>query len=166
MVWKNQPNTNIIRSEKSPEYEYEYEKKSPEYEYKYYSVWKIHPNTNTNIIQFEKIIRIRIRILFGLRKSPEYKYEYYSVSKSRPNTNTNTSIRLKYSNNIRIPKYSLTSGGNFRHCLETLKALKKIPDCVETFHTVWKLSRQARNCPDSLEILQTLWKLSRLSGNF
>ena len=38
LVSKNQPNTNIIRSEKSPEYEYEYEKKSPEYEYKYYSV--------------------------------------------------------------------------------------------------------------------------------
>ena len=38
LVSKNQPNTNIIRSEKSPEYEYEYEKKSPEYEYEYYSV--------------------------------------------------------------------------------------------------------------------------------
>ena len=61
LVWKNQPNTNIIRSEKSPKYEYEY-----------YSVWKIHPNTNTNIIRFEKITRIRIRILFGLKKSPEY----------------------------------------------------------------------------------------------
>ena len=42
MVWKNQPNTNIIRSEKSPEYEYEY-----------YSVWKYRPNTNTNILVFE-----------------------------------------------------------------------------------------------------------------
>ena len=27
---------------------------------------KNHPNTNTNIIRFEKITRIRIRILFGL----------------------------------------------------------------------------------------------------
>ena len=40
---------------------------------------KNHPNTNTNIIRFEKFTRIRIRILFGLKKSPEYKYEYYSV---------------------------------------------------------------------------------------
>ena len=47
-----------------------------EYEYEYYSVWKKQPNTNTNIIQFEKIDQIRIRILFGLKKSPEYEYEY------------------------------------------------------------------------------------------
>ena len=56
--------------------------KSPEYEYEYYSVLKNHPNTNTNIIRFENITRIRIRIsLFG----------------------------LNYSNIIRIPNYSLTS---------------------------------------------------------
>ena len=43
---------------------------------------KNHPNTNTNIIRFENIFRIRIRIsLFG----------------------------LNYSNIIRIPNYSLTS---------------------------------------------------------
>ena len=43
---------------------------------------KNHPNTNTNIIRFENISRIRIRIsLFG----------------------------LNYSNIIRIPNYSLTS---------------------------------------------------------
>ena len=67
--------------------------------------------------------RIRIRILFGLRKSAEYEYEYYSVLKNHPNTNTNTirfeniyRIRIRilvfgpnYSNNIRIPNYSLTS---------------------------------------------------------
>ena len=42
-----------------------------------YSISKKFPaNTNTNIIRFEKIDRIRIRILFGLKKSPEYKYEY------------------------------------------------------------------------------------------
>ena len=42
---------------------------------------KNHPNTNTNIIRFEKFTRIQIQILvFG----------------------------LKYSNNIRIPNYSLT----------------------------------------------------------
>ena len=40
---------------------------------------KNHPNTNTNIIWFEKFTRIRIQILFGLKKSPEYEYEYYSV---------------------------------------------------------------------------------------
>ncbi len=58
---------NIIRSEKSPEYEYEYYsvwKKTPEYEYEYYSVWKNHPNTNTNIIRFENIDRIRIQIFW------------------------------------------------------------------------------------------------------
>ena len=35
-----------------------------EYEYEYYSVWKNHPNTNTNIIRFENIDRIRIRIFW------------------------------------------------------------------------------------------------------
>ena len=42
---------------------------------KYYSAWKKQPNTN--IIRFEKIDRIRIQILFSLKKSPEYEYEYY-----------------------------------------------------------------------------------------
>ena len=111
MVWKNQPNTNIIRSEKSPEYEYEY-----------YSVWKNHPNTNMNIIRFEKITRIRIQILFGLRKSPEYEYEYYSIWKYRPNTNTNILVFEYYSNNIRIPNYSLTSG--IKACKGTLLCSK------------------------------------------
>ena len=99
LVWKNQPNTNIIWSEKSPKYENEY-----------YSVWKNHPNTHTNIILFEKITRIWIRILFGLKKSPKYEYEYYSVWKYRPNTNTNIFVFEYYSNNIRIPNYLLTSG--------------------------------------------------------
>ena len=40
---------------------------------------KNHPNTNTNIIRFEKITRIRIRILFGLKISTEYKYEYFGI---------------------------------------------------------------------------------------
>ena len=80
-----------------------------EYEYEYYSSSKKWPNTNTNIIRFEKITRIRIRILFGLKKSPEYEYEYYSVWKYRPNTNTNILVFEYYSNNIRIPNYSLTS---------------------------------------------------------
>ena len=80
-----------------------------EYEYEYYSTFKKWPNTNTNIIRFEKIDRIRIRILFDL--------------KNRPNTNTNiirfgkiTRIRIRilvfglnYSNNIRIPNYLLTT---------------------------------------------------------
>jgi len=38
---------------------------------------KNHPNTN--IIRFEKITRIRIRILFGLKISTEYKYEYFGI---------------------------------------------------------------------------------------
>ena len=48
-----------------------------EYEYEYYSVWKNHPNTNMNIIRFEKITRIRI--LFGLKISTEYEYEYFGI---------------------------------------------------------------------------------------
>ena len=35
-----------------------------EYEYEYYSVWKNHPNTNTNIIRFENINQIWIRIFW------------------------------------------------------------------------------------------------------
>ena len=72
----------------------------------------------------KKVDRIQIRILFGLKILTEYEYEYYSVWKYRPNTNTNiillekiTRIRIRilvfglnYSNNIRIPKYSLISG--------------------------------------------------------
>ena len=46
---------------------------------------KNHPNTNTNIIRFEKITRIQIRILFGL--------------KNHPNTNTNI-IRFENINRI------------------------------------------------------------------
>ena len=60
-----------------------------EYEYEYYSTFQKWPNTNTNIIRFEKGDRIRIRILFALKKATEYEYEYYSVWKNRPNTNTN-----------------------------------------------------------------------------
>ena len=42
---------------------------------------KNYPNMNTNNIRFEKIIRIRIRIIFGFKKSPKYEYEYkYSAS--------------------------------------------------------------------------------------
>ena len=43
------------------------------------NIKKIHPNTNTNIIRFEKITRIRIRILFGLKISTEYEYEYFGI---------------------------------------------------------------------------------------
>ena len=88
-------------------------------------------NTNTNTIRFQKISRIRIRILFGLKKSTEYEYEYYSVWKNQPNTNTNTirfekinRIRIRipvfglnYSNNIRIPNYSLTSDLMIPNCV-------------------------------------------------
>ena len=103
------PNTNIIQFEKnsrkrilfglkkSTEYEYKYYsvwkkqilfslKKAAEYEY--YSVWKNWPNTNTNIIQLEKITRIRIRILL---------------------------LGLNYSNNIQILNYSLTSASHGGH---------------------------------------------------
>ena len=117
LAWKNCPNTNtntsIIYSNTElfahlcqswgsswhhswgPSYKcYSvWRKKLTEYKYEYYSVWKYWPNTNTNIIRFEKIDRIRIRILFGLKISTEYEYEYYSAWKNHPNTNTNTSIR-------------------------------------------------------------------------
>ena len=100
-----------------------------EYEYEYYSTFQKWPNTNTNIIRFEKGDRIRIRILFGLKKATEYEYEYYSVWKNLPNTNTNiirfekiTRIRMRilvlglnYSNNIQIPNYSLTSASHGGH---------------------------------------------------
>jgi hypothetical protein len=39
-----------------------------------YSIRKKFP-ANTNTIRFEKITRIRIRIIFGLKKLPEYEYE-------------------------------------------------------------------------------------------
>ena len=71
----------------------------------------------------KKVDRIQIRILFGLKILTEYEYEYYLVCKTRSNTNMNivwfekiTRIRIRilvfslnYSNNIRIPNYSLTS---------------------------------------------------------
>ena len=64
------------------------------------------PNTNTNIIWFEKGDRIRIRILFGLKKSTEYEYEYYLSWKNHPNTNTNTSIGPQlYCSVIWVSKY-------------------------------------------------------------
>ena len=50
-----------------------------EYEYEYCLSSKKWPNTNTNIIRFEKITRIRIRILFGLKISTEYEYEYFGI---------------------------------------------------------------------------------------
>ena len=43
------------------------------------NIKKNRPNTNTNIIRFEKITRIRIRILFGLKISTEYEYEYFGI---------------------------------------------------------------------------------------
>ena len=52
---------------------------------------KNHPNTNTNIIRFEKITRIRIWILFGLN--------------NHLNTNTNI-IRFENIDRIRIFWYS------------------------------------------------------------
>ena len=109
-----------------------------EYKYEYYSTFqkwanmntsiirfKNRPNTNTNIICFEKGDRIQIQISFGLKKASEYEYEYYSLWKKQPNTNANIirfenidRIRIRIRilvfginnlNNIRIPNYSLTS---------------------------------------------------------
>ena len=58
------------------------------------------PNTNTNIIRFEKINRIQMQILFGLKKSTEYEYKYYLVWKNQPNMNTNI-IRSPLLSNMR-----------------------------------------------------------------
>ena len=81
---------NLNESNGRPPWNLKFEYILTEYKYDYYSVWK--NRLNTNIIQFEKIDWIRIRILFGLKKSTEFEYEYYLVWKNRPNTNTNTSI--------------------------------------------------------------------------
>ena len=61
VFWWLNTNTNIIRVPKNDRIRIRILfglKKSPEYEYEYYSVWKNHPNTNTNIIWFEKIPKI------------------------------------------------------------------------------------------------------------
>ena len=68
--------------------------------------------------------------------------------------------------------------------LQIIKYLsEKFPDCLQTFQTVWRVSRQSKHflhCPetfhtvkklsgnflDQLETFQTDWKLSRLYGNF
>ena len=39
-------------------------------------------------------------------------------------------------------------------------------DNLETFQTIWKLSRQSENFPDNLEQIQAIGKLSRQSGKF
>ena len=84
LAWKKQPNTNmntsvvkyrIIRSPLPVMRVIITSFMGPSYEC--YSVWrKSWPNTNTNIIRFENIDRIRIRILFGLKKSLECEYKY------------------------------------------------------------------------------------------
>ena len=65
-------------------------------------------NAQQNMYSIQK----KIPAVFGLRKSPEYEYEYYSIWKYRPNTNTNILVFEYYSNNIRIPNYSLTSASS------------------------------------------------------
>ena len=68
-------------------------RKSLEYEYENYSVSKNHPNTNMNIIRFEKITRIQIQTLvFGLNYSnsiqiPKFKYQIFAHLWSRQSRN-------------------------------------------------------------------------------
>ena len=45
-----------------------------EYEYEYYSTFQKWPNTNTNIIRFEK--STEYEYYSAWKKSPEYEYEY------------------------------------------------------------------------------------------
>ena len=42
----------------------------------------------------------------------------------------------------------------------------KLPDILETFQLVWKLSRWFGNLLDDLETFWMIWKLSRWFGNF
>ena len=62
--------------------------------------------------------------------------------------------------------------GNCQDCPEIFRtdlklfSLLEIFQCLETFQTVWKLSRLCGKFADSLKTFQTLWKLSRLSANF
>ena len=54
----------------------------------------------------------------------------------------------------------------FLRCLNFFDYLWNCSDCLETFQTIRKLSRQFGNFPNCLENFQTVRQLSRLSGNF
>ena len=72
-------------------------------EYEYYSTFKKWPNTDTNIIWFEK--------------STKYEYRYYSVWKNYPNTNTSIRSQLfKWYLNTELFAYLCHSWGSSRHC--------------------------------------------------
>ena len=131
-------------------------------------------NTDTNIIRFENIDRIRIRILFGLKKSTEYKYEYYSVWKYRPNTNTNI-IRLEkidriririlvfglnYSNNIWIPNYFLTSGQDQLHSVIqfVLDKRKLCEDFEDHFYSINACWENRQSIWQSAPLFFQLWQ--------
>ena len=62
--------------------------------------------------------------------------------------------------------YHETHGRNFWHCLETFHTIRKLSRLLGNFEALWKLSTLSRNFPDWLETFKTYWKLSRLSGNF
>ena len=76
---KNHPNTNIKKNHPNTNMNIIRFEKITRIRIRILFGLKNHPNTNTNIIRGEKITRIRTRILFGLNKSPEYEYKYYSV---------------------------------------------------------------------------------------
>ena len=71
-------------------------------EYEYYSTFKKWPNTDTNIIWFEK--------------STKYEYRYYSVWKNYPNTNTSIRSQLfKWYLNTELFAYLCHSWGSSWH---------------------------------------------------
>ena len=56
---------------------------------------------------------------------------------------------------------------NVATILQTIKYLpERCPDCLESFQTVWKVSKQSGNFLHCPETFHTVKKISRLSGNF
>ena len=43
---------------------------------------------------------------------------------------------------------------------------KIFPDILESFHTIWTLSRQSGNLPENIESVHKIWKVYRQPGNF
>ena len=65
-------------------------------------------------------------------------------------------------------KCSFNKCGKFPDCLESFKTVwrvskesGKFPDCMESFRTVWKVFRRSGKFPDGLESFQKVWKVSR-----
>ena len=55
---------------------------------------------------------------------------------------------------------------NFLENKGTLRTIWKFPDILESFQTIWKLSRHSGNFPDNMEIVHQIWKVYRQPVNF